>query len=101
MLQRHYAPKTKTVLTADVLTELEKYSNKRVGVLMFDQGLSHPAIEKQLLLSENSDLKEAAANLYLFMHELDKEDLDVIIAQKLPDHHLGASINDRLGRATK
>ena len=35
------------------------------------------------------------------MHRLDKQNLDLIIAEKLPANHLGNSINDHLQRATK
>jgi L-threonylcarbamoyladenylate synthase len=35
------------------------------------------------------------------MHNLDRQNLDIIIAEKLPDNGLGRSINDRLERATK
>jgi L-threonylcarbamoyladenylate synthase len=35
------------------------------------------------------------------MHQLDKENLDLIIAEKFPDKGLGKSINDRLKRAAE
>ena len=35
------------------------------------------------------------------MHQLDKMNLDVIIAERLPEYSLGVSINDRLERASK
>jgi L-threonylcarbamoyladenylate synthase len=35
------------------------------------------------------------------MHRLDKQNLDIIIAEKFPENDLGKSINDRLERATK
>ena len=52
-------------------------------------------------MSEDENLQEAASNLYDALHQLDKEDLDIIIAERLPDYGLGKSINDRLERATK
>jgi L-threonylcarbamoyladenylate synthase len=55
----------------------------------------------QETLSFNGDLKEATANLYAAMHRLDKQNLDLIIAEKFPENDLGNSINDRLERATK
>lgn len=101
MLERHYAPKTKTVLCDDLLTEIANNKGQKIGVLSFKTAVSDPEVTQQRVLSPNGDLKEAAANLYLFMHELDEQDLDVIIAEKLPECGLGTSINDRLGRATK
>ena len=35
------------------------------------------------------------------MHELDEMNLDVIIAQRLPEFGLGVVLNDRLERAAK
>jgi L-threonylcarbamoyladenylate synthase len=35
------------------------------------------------------------------MHKLDQQNLDVIIAEKLPAIGLGLAINDKLERATK
>ena len=55
----------------------------------------------EIVLSEDKNLQEAASKLYDALHQLDKEDLDIIIAERLPDYGLGKSINDRLERATK
>ncbi len=46
-----------------------------------------------------SNLQEAASKLYDSLHELDHLNLDVIIAEKLPEIGLGNSMNDRLQRA--
>jgi L-threonylcarbamoyladenylate synthase len=35
------------------------------------------------------------------MHRLDKQNLDIIIAERLPNTQLGIAINDKLERATK
>jgi L-threonylcarbamoyladenylate synthase len=45
------------------------------------------------------NLTEAASQLYNALHKLDQLHLDVIIAERFPDHGLGR-INDRLERAT-
>ncbi len=50
-------------------------------------------------LSSHQDLREAAANLFRYLRELDQLNLDLIVAEKLPDEGLGAAINDRLRRA--
>ncbi|WP_296382084.1 L-threonylcarbamoyladenylate synthase [Winogradskyella sp.] len=101
MLERHYAPKTKTVLTDNILDTIKLYSKKRIGLLVFNSEFKDDTISIQIVLSKNNDLGEATSNLYEALHQLDKENLDVIIAEKFPDHGLGKSINDRLERATK
>ena len=50
-------------------------------------------------LSERSDLREAAANFFRMLRELDAEKLDLIVAERLPEEGIGAAINDRLRRA--
>jgi L-threonylcarbamoyladenylate synthase len=100
MLSRHYAPKTPTLLVKEIEPFIQSYTNKKIGLLLFDKPSKSDVIHQEIL-SKNSDLKEAAANLYAALHRLDKMNLDIIIAQEFPNHSLGKSINDRLTRATK
>lgn len=98
MLSKHYSPKTKFVVTINVDFEVKKYKNQKIGLLLFDFEMSDDKI-KIIHLSKNKSLSEAAHNLYNAMHQLDALNLDVIIAQQLPNKGLGISINDRLFRA--
>ncbi|MGC6429796.1 MAG: L-threonylcarbamoyladenylate synthase [Jejuia sp.] len=100
MLKKHYAPRTQTVLSEDILETIQKYSGKKIGILSFKASFQDPKIEYQIILSETGDLSEATSNLYNALHELDSQNLDVIIAEILPNKGLGTSINDRLLRAT-
>lgn len=100
MLDRHYAPLTKTFLTNTVSEEVKKHSGKRIGILVFKSDLKDTSITTQIILSKNGDLTKAASKLYDALHELDNQNLDVIIAERFPDYGLGKSINDRLQRAT-
>lgn len=52
-----------------------------------------------LNLSPSGDLREAAANLFSFMHELDRADAAMIAVEPVPMQGLGEAINDRLARA--
>jgi L-threonylcarbamoyladenylate synthase len=52
-------------------------------------------------LSCNQNPTEAAANLFRYLRELDNLDLDLIVAETLPEEGLGAAINDRLRRASR
>lgn len=101
MLKRHYAPKTKTILTDDLSKSIEKHNDKRIGILAFNAELKHPSITFQIVLAKSKNLQEAASKLYDALHQLDNQNLDIIIAEKFPDVDLGKSINDRLTRATK
>jgi L-threonylcarbamoyladenylate synthase len=99
MLDKHYSPATNTVLTSDITSEIKKYLPKKIGVLAFNSSFKTHAIFAEIVLSTTSDLQEAASKLYDALHELDSLNLDVIIAEKLPETGLGKSINDRLQRA--
>lgn len=101
MLSRHYAPKTKLVLTEDVLEIIEENLDKRIGLLLFTEKYSYPSIINKEILSSSGNLQEAASHLYSSLHRLDFLDLDLIIAERFPDVGLGKSINDRLERGTR
>lgn len=101
MLLKHYAPKTDFILTRNVQEELDWYSDKKIGLLLFNSYLPKFDTNNQIVLSEEGDLKLAASKLYNAMHQLDKVNLDLIIAERFPEYGLGVSINDRLERASK
>ena len=101
MLERHYAPKTKTILTNHLKETVEANKSLRIGLLTYNDILNDDAIHFKIVLSEGKNLEEAASKLYDALHQLDQQDLDLIIAERLPDYGLGKSINDRLTRATK
>jgi L-threonylcarbamoyladenylate synthase len=101
MLTRHYAPVTKTILSESIEDEIKKHPKSKIGVLLFRDSVSDNENIIKEILSIKGDLKEATANLYAAMHRLDKQNLDIILAEKFPENDLGKSINDRLERATK
>lgn len=101
MLLKHYAPKTDFILTRNVQEELDWYSDKKIGLLLYNTLIPDFEKKNQIVLSMESDLQIAASRLYNAMHQLDKMNLDIIIAERFPEYSLGVSINDRLERASK
>jgi L-threonylcarbamoyladenylate synthase len=101
MLSRHYAPNTDTYLTNNVVELIKCFKGKRIGILVFKNQINGKGIIHKEILSNSGDLNEAAKNLYAAMHRLDENNLDVIIAERLPDVGLGKTMNDKLERATK
>ncbi|HEX4652820.1 MAG TPA: L-threonylcarbamoyladenylate synthase [Candidatus Udaeobacter sp.] len=108
-LPSHYAPKTPLRLV-DNLESLALHKNQRVGLLAWSGALPRVASSRLEIrhakvfaavrkLSEREDLREAAANLFRYLRELDGLGLDLIIAQRVPSRGLGAAIMDRLERA--
>lgn len=101
MFSRHYAPHTNTFLTDDVPAFLTLFSGQKIGILTFENKIQSPWVAHQEILSKTGDMAEASQNLYAAMHRLDSKNLDVIIAERLPDAGLGKTINDKLQRAAQ
>ncbi len=101
MIARHYAPLTKIYLENNIDEFIKKFPEKKIGVLVFSKEIYAPQIMHQEILSKKADLKEAASKLFAALHNLDKLDLDMIVAERLPNSGLGLSMNDRLERAIK
>jgi L-threonylcarbamoyladenylate synthase len=101
MLTKHYAPKTNTIAASDLRKEVENYPNKKIGIVAFKELNFEPMGCFVETLSINGEFEEAAKNFYAALHKLDKEDLDIIIIEKLPEYSLGKTINDRIQRAIK
>jgi len=92
-LLRHYAPKTKVRLNATDINDGE--------VLLAFGELSFKPECEYLNLSEEGSLREAAANLFSYLHKLDKLGADCIAVMPIPDEGLGLAVNDRLSRAAR
>ncbi len=84
-LQSHYAPNAKVRLNA---------KTARAGEIHLGFG----PVEGDLNLSSTSDLAQAAARLFDYLHQMDAADQPIAIAP-IPDVGLGRAINDRLARA--
>lgn len=96
MLKLHYAPTKKLII--DSLANLDKYVEMRVGLITFTEFIHN--VKACKVLSTRKDLKEAANSLFAAMRDLDKEDIDLIVAERFPEEGLGRAINDRLYRAS-
>lgn len=98
-LPSHYAPRTPLVLTDDPLS-FAVPSHKKCGLLAWRPLAGATQFAEIRQLSSSQDLREAAANLFHSLRELDRLKLDLIVAERLPDEGLGAAIMDRLVRAS-
>jgi L-threonylcarbamoyladenylate synthase len=100
VLESHYAPRTPFILgDLDILVKEYTTLNKNFAVLSFCKRVKGISETKQFVLSESSDIKVAAANLFAAMRLLDESESEVILAELMPDIGLGKAINDRLNRA--
>jgi L-threonylcarbamoyladenylate synthase len=99
-LPSHYAPETSLQLTDDAQSFSPK-PNQRCALLAWNPIKIDNRFAEIRSLSERGDLREAAANLFRCLRELDALDLDLIVAEQVPDQGLGAAIMDRLRRASR
>jgi L-threonylcarbamoyladenylate synthase len=98
-LERHYAPSRRFVL-GDVEAIIKKNSGLSIGAITFHRVLpAHDRVHR-IVLSPSGSLEEAAKNLFSAIRTMDQLQLDLIVAEEVPDHKLGKAINDRLRRAT-
>lgn len=100
MLKAHYAPR-KLMLLGDIPALLARQAGKKTGILNFRKQAPAPGAAVHLTLSETGDLAEAAQRLFAALRQLDNSDVDVILAEYVPEEGLGRAINDRLRRAAK
>ena len=99
MLESHYSPTPKVILyNPDDLNFVPSIA--KFGAIVFGEKPSWIKSEKIEILSINKDLKEAAANLFASLRNLDLIELDCIYAPIVPDYGLGKAINDRFKRAS-
>jgi len=98
-LPSHYATTTPLRLI-DSADAFPRQENQRVGLLAWRSCRDSQAFAAVRSLSDDEDLREAAANLFRHLRELDALDLDLIVAERIPSQGLGAAIMDRLERAS-
>ncbi len=96
-LRSHYAPRTPLILTHDLASFIPPAA-ARWGALVLRPVAPQKAAEVRTL-SESGDLREAAANLFRHLRELDEAGLDLLVAEEIPETGLGRAIMDRLRRA--
>ncbi len=109
MKYRHYAPRAEMVLVegedGSVIKKIRELideyvvQGKRVGVLTFDENLD--AYSRAIIKSLGSrrQPETAARRIFNLLREFDREDVDVIIAEGMPEKGLGLAVMNRLRKA--
>ena len=109
-LPSHYTPTTPFRLI-DKAEAFSPQKNQRVGLLAWSGAFPRPTSPQLEIrrseafaavrnLSDRGDLREAAADLFRYLRELDALGLDLIVTERVPSRGLGAAIMDRLERAS-
>ena len=97
-LPSHYAPRTPLTIVG-ALSEISVPPGLRYGALLWSDQLVPETFVESRRLSARGNLREAAANLFRLLRELDRAGLDCIVAEAVPEEGLGVAIMDRLRRA--
>ena len=98
MLSSHYAPRVPLYL-CNLREKIGSVDPERTGVISFSDHFPSISPNHCVTLSESGDFGEAARNLFSGMRHLDNCDIDLILAELVPNVNLGLAINDRLRRA--
>ncbi len=97
-LPSHYRPQTPLLIAEDI-SQVVAPKGKRYGALLWSATPFSETFVESRRLSTTGNLREAAANLFRQLRELDRARLDCIVAEALPEEGLGVAIMDRLRRA--
>ena len=92
MLKRHYSPGIPMKLNSIK-------PDYKAAFIVF--GKKYKMKENMFNLSKNSNLKEAAKNLYKVLRKIKKLKYKKINVVKIPNKNIGIAINDRLKKASK
>jgi len=92
MFGSHYAPR-KPLYLGNIDELLTQFSSKKVGVLYFK---NVPEAGVNYSLAPHRTLDEAACRLFFGLRWLEKQDIDLILAEQVPNEGIGRAVNDRL-----
>ena len=92
MLKKHYSPGIPVFLNRKII-------NKKYALITF--GKKYKKNKNYFNLSQKSDLKEAASNLYKTLRKIKKLNFKKIFVVPIPNKGPGVAINDRLKRAAE
>lgn len=93
----HYSPQTPILMLT--VENIEKHKDEKIGAIFFKENDSKFNFEKEIILSHNGSLSEAAANLFSTLHKLDDLQLDCILIEPFPQEGLGVALMDRIQKA--
>jgi L-threonylcarbamoyladenylate synthase len=96
-LPYHYAPHTPLV----IVESARDIEAEESAFLAFTEPLQTPASRHVRVLSPTGNMREAAANFFSFLIELDKQEVAVIYAERVPERGLGKAIMERLRKAER
>ena len=96
-LPYHYAPHRPLA----IIKTSDEVNASASSLLLFRTPSKMPVSKHMRILSHNGDLREAAANFFSYLIELDRDDIDTIYAEQIPEIGLGKAMMERLKKAAR
>jgi L-threonylcarbamoyladenylate synthase len=96
-LPYHYAP----IKPLEIINTISEIHDMRSSFLAFKTPSEKPISKYVKVLSSTGDMREAAANFFSYLIELDRDDVDIIYAENIPEAGLGKAMMERLKKASK
>jgi L-threonylcarbamoyladenylate synthase len=96
-LPYHYAPHTRL----EIVESASRISREDSAFLAYKEPRHFPPSRYVRVLSTTGNMREAAANFFSSLIELDKQGVSVIYAERVPDKGLGKAIMERLRKAER
>lgn len=96
-LPYHYAP----LKPLQIIHGPEDITDRNSSYLAYKKPKNDPPSRHMRILSEKGDIQEAAARFFSSLIDLDREDINIIYAEKVPETGIGKAIMDRLRKAAK
>jgi L-threonylcarbamoyladenylate synthase len=93
----HYSPNTKLKFFDKKFLDV----NKKIGALFFKDNKYDFQFASVKILSTSGNMHEAAGNLFQRLHELEVENIDLILVEPVEESGLGLAIMDRLKKASQ
>ena len=97
-LKMHYSP-LKPLHIVDSIEQVGDRGN--AGALLFKKNADIKGFKSVEILSPSGDPVEAAARLFVALHNLDNTDIQAIYAEKIPEVGLGRAVMDRIYKASE
>lgn len=99
LIERFWPGPLSVVMPKQACVPDMRRDSERVGLLSFGKPTPKNGFDVTEVLSEQKCLREAATNLFAAIRRLDEQQLDLIVAEPVPETGLGRAIMDRLRRA--
>jgi L-threonylcarbamoyladenylate synthase len=96
-LPYHYAP----MKPLKIIRNLDDVKTANSSFLAFREPAIKPISRHLKVLSKTGDLREAAANFFSDLIELDRDNIEIIYAERVPETGIGKAIMERLRKASK